>query len=113
MNSSGRYSNVAIALHWLLAALILGCAAKKAARLNMSSRERFCTNGSICGFLRRPSSNDATALMWAAAYGHVETVKLLLARGADAGATDNRGKTALNVATEEQQAAVAELLRAW
>ena len=40
-------------------------------------------------------ANDATALMWAAAYGHVETVKLLLARGADAGATDNRGKTAL------------------
>ena len=56
-------------------------------------------------------ANDATALMWAAAYGHVETVKLLLARGADAGATDNRGKTALSVATEEQQAAVAELLR--
>ena len=56
-------------------------------------------------------ANDATALMWAAAYGHVETVKLLLARGADAGATDNRGKTALGVATEEQQAAVAELLR--
>jgi hypothetical protein len=49
--------------------------------------------------------------MWAAAYGHVETVKLLLARGADAGAADNRGKTALGVATEERQAAVADLLR--
>jgi ankyrin repeat protein len=36
---------------------------------------------------------------------------LLVARGADPGATDDRGETALAIAAEERQAAVAELLR--
>jgi len=49
--------------------------------------------------------------MWAAAYGKIDTVRLLLARGADAAARDDRGKTALAIAVEEKQEAVAELLR--
>ena len=38
--------------------------------------------------------------MWAAANGHTTTVNLLLERGADAGARDNRGKTAVAMAIE-------------
>jgi ankyrin repeat protein len=56
-------------------------------------------------------ANGATALMWAAAYGRVDTVTLLLARGADASATDERGKTALAIATEEKHPAVVDVLR--
>ena len=55
--------------------------------------------------------NDLTALMWAAAYGHTGTVKLLLGRGADAGARDNRGKTALAMAVEGGHKETEQLLR--
>jgi ankyrin repeat protein len=50
--------------------------------------------------------------MWAAAYGKVDTVKRLLARGADVAARDDRGKTALVIALEERQPEVAAVLRA-
>ncbi len=39
-----------------------------------------------------------TALMWAAGQGHVGTVKMLLARGADLALRDDRGFTALDIA---------------
>jgi ankyrin repeat protein len=57
-------------------------------------------------------ANDVTALMWAAAYGKLDSVKLLIARGADVDAKDNRGKTALTIAIEEKQGAVVDALRA-
>jgi ankyrin repeat protein len=38
--------------------------------------------------------------MWAAGYGHAATVTLLLDRGADPALTDDRGKTALQMADE-------------
>jgi len=56
-------------------------------------------------------AHDATALMWAAAYGKMDNVKLLLARGADLTARDDRGKTALTIALEEKQDDAAAALR--
>jgi ankyrin repeat protein len=49
--------------------------------------------------------------MWAAAYGHTGTVRLLLGRGADANARDNRGKTALAMATEGGHRETEQVLR--
>lgn len=54
--------------------------------------------------------NDLTLLMWAAAYGHETTVRLLLAHGADRTLKDNRGKTAADMAREGQHLALAQLL---
>jgi ankyrin repeat protein len=48
--------------------------------------------------------------MWAAAYGHLDTVKLLLARGADPRVADDRGKTAGTIAVEGNHGLVAGLL---
>ena len=53
-----------------------------------------------------PNQRDAegaTALMWAAAYGKHDNVKLLLERGAEVNARDARGKSALAIATEQKQ----------
>jgi ankyrin repeat protein len=49
--------------------------------------------------------------MWASAYGHLATVRFLLARGADATLRDNRGKTAMMLATEEDRPLVVAALR--
>jgi len=49
--------------------------------------------------------------MWAAAYGHTGTVKLLLERGAEVKARDNRGKTALAMAIEGGHKGTEQLLR--
>jgi ankyrin repeat protein len=49
--------------------------------------------------------------MWAAAYGYTGTAKLLLERGADASARDNRGKTALAMAMEGGHKETEQLLR--
>jgi ankyrin repeat protein len=66
---------------------------------------------------RRVYGNDLTALMWAA--GHEEgvgpraaldVVKLLLDAGAPIDAIDNRGRTALMMAAEVNDAAVVEVL---
>jgi ankyrin repeat protein len=54
--------------------------------------------------------NDLTLLMWAAAYGHEPTVRLLLESGADRGNKDARGKTAADMAREGNHAAVARML---
>ena len=56
--------------------------------------------------------NNQNALMWAAASGSLPTVELLLQRGADASARDDRGKTALDIATDEHQPEIASRLRA-
>jgi len=50
--------------------------------------------------------------MWAAGFGQDEAVRLLLACGADRDARDNRGKTALAIAEEQDRQATAALLRA-
>jgi ankyrin repeat protein len=50
--------------------------------------------------------------MWAAAYGHAGTAKLLLARGATAGTRDDRGKSAAEMAEEGGHAETSRLLRA-
>lgn len=44
--------------------------------------------------------NDLTLLMWAAAYGHQDAVRILLSAGADRSMKDKRGKTASEMATE-------------
>jgi tetratricopeptide (TPR) repeat protein len=44
-----------------------------------------------------------TALMFSAAWGHAGVIKLLLARGADAGMTDKRGVSALVIAVAEDK----------
>ena len=54
--------------------------------------------------------NELTLLMWAAAYGHEASVRLLLAQGAERGLKDNRGKTAADMAREGNHLAVARLL---
>ncbi|MDZ4074677.1 MAG: ankyrin repeat domain-containing protein [Hylemonella sp.] len=54
--------------------------------------------------------NDLTLLMWAAAYGHEATVRLLLAQGAERGLKDARGKTAAEMAREGNHLALAQLL---
>jgi ankyrin repeat protein len=63
--------------------------------------------------------NDLTALMWAAGHDDgvgagtaVEVLELLLERGADIDATDNRGRTALMMAAERGDAAVVASLAA-
>jgi ankyrin repeat protein len=55
--------------------------------------------------------NDLTTLMWAAAYGRDAAVKLLLERGADVSAHDNRGKTAADMAAEGGHRRTLESLR--
>jgi ankyrin repeat protein len=54
--------------------------------------------------------NDLTLLMWAAAYGQEESVRYLLAQGADREAKDNRGKTAEMMARDANHLALAQLL---
>ena len=44
--------------------------------------------------------NDLTLLMWAAAYGHQDSVRMLLSAGADRSMKDKRGKTASEMAAE-------------
>ena len=61
--------------------------------------------------------NDLTALMWAAGYSSdvpasdgLATVVLLLDLGAEVGARDNRGRTALMIAAERDHAEVVDAL---
>ena len=56
----------------------------------------------------RPGKNNATALILAARNGNLEIVKLLLAQGADPAVTNDKGKTAIDLAKGKN---VKELLR--
>jgi ankyrin repeat protein len=53
-----------------------------------------------------------TPLMAAVIGGHVMTVRMLMASGADCSATDKNGKTALDYAHEHSQSQIARLLQA-
>jgi ankyrin repeat protein len=57
-------------------------------------------------------AHELTALMWAAGYGHDDTVQALLAAGARAEFKDDRGKSAQDIAREENFPATAKLLDA-
>ena len=57
-------------------------------------------------------AHDLTALMWAAGYGRSATVKALLDAGARAELKDDRGKTALDMAREANDAETVQLLEA-
>lgn len=54
--------------------------------------------------------NDLTLLMWAAAYGHEDSVRFLLAQGAERASKDNRGKTAADMARDGNHLALARLI---
>ena len=51
-----------------------------------------------------------TALMWAAGYGRVETMRALLDAGARADPKDDRGKSAIDIARENNQSAAVAVL---
>ena len=57
-----------------------------------------------------PHVHQLTALMWAAGAGSVETIRLLLARGARTDLRDDRGLTAADIARQAGQMAVVALL---
>jgi ankyrin repeat protein len=54
--------------------------------------------------------HDTTLMMWAAGYGQLDAVKALVARGGDPSLTDDRGKTALDVARTQRLADVVAYL---
>lgn len=56
--------------------------------------------------------NNLTALTWAAGYDRPDTIKLLLARGADPALRDNRGMTAQDIAAQTGSSHAAVLLSA-
>jgi hypothetical protein len=55
-------------------------------------------------------AHGLTALMWAAGYGKVETMRALIDAGARIDAKDDRGKTAGDIARENGHAAAAGVL---
>ena len=57
------------------------------------------------------SEDSFTVLMWAAARGHVEVVKLLLEAGADLNARTRKGRTAIEIGTQEGHHDIVEVLR--
>ena len=71
---------------------------------------RAALNGSLSSNLANP--NGWTLLMLAAVEGHAGIGKLLLERGAKTAATNNKGQTALDIATQKGHSAFAEMLQA-
>ena len=60
--------------------------------------------------INRRDKDNYTPLLLAATYGHVETVELLLQKGADYTAVDKYDKTAIYLAAEENKFAVLEVI---
>lgn len=58
------------------------------------------------------SSDDSTALMYAASAGRIDNVRLLLEAGADAGAKDAKGQTALQMAQWQRHDELAAVIAA-
>jgi hypothetical protein len=71
---------------------------------------RTALDGSLSSNLANP--NGWTLLMLAAVEGHVVIGKLLLEKGAETAATNNKGQTALAIATQKGHTAFAEILQA-
>jgi ankyrin repeat protein len=71
---------------------------------------RFALNGSLSSNLANP--NGWTLLMLTAVEGHVELGKLLLEKGAKPASTNNKGQTALAIATQKGHTAFVEMLEA-
>jgi len=71
---------------------------------------RTALDGSLSSNLANP--NGWTLLMLAAVEGHVGIAKLLLEKGARAADTNNKGQTALDIATQKGHTAFAEMLQA-
>jgi len=71
---------------------------------------RAALNGSLSSNLANP--NGWSLLMLAAVEGHVALGKLLLEKGARTSPTNNKGQTALSIATQKGHTAFAEMLQA-
>jgi ankyrin repeat protein len=56
-------------------------------------------------------ANELTLLMWTAGYGHTDTARWLLGHGADRSLRDDRGKTAADIAREQNYVELAQLLQ--
>lgn len=56
-------------------------------------------------------ANQLTLLMWTAGYGHADTARWLLGHGADRSLKDDRGKTAADIAREQNYLELAQLLQ--
>jgi serine/threonine-protein phosphatase 6 regulatory ankyrin repeat subunit B len=61
----------------------------------------------------RPSEERWTPLMHASSMGNASMAELLLRHGADPSRRDGQGRTALEIAEEEESSEVAAVLRAW
>ena len=71
---------------------------------------RSALNGSLSSNLA--NQNGWTLLMLAAVQGHIGIGQLLLEKGAKTAATNNKGQTALAIATQKGHKAFAEMLEA-
>jgi ankyrin repeat protein len=53
-----------------------------------------------------------SALIWAASHGRTDIVKLLIDNGADVNAKNNKGETALKIATTKNNTKIVDMLKA-
>ncbi|WP_298310806.1 ankyrin repeat domain-containing protein, partial [Propionivibrio sp.] len=58
------------------------------------------------------TENGSTALLFAARFGHIDVVKVLLSNHADPTITNENGETALDWAVKTGNTEIADLLRA-
>lgn len=90
----------------------------KKAGMNALSRAVFSGNVEVvkrlldAGAAINARSDQLTALMAAAAFGHEAMARLLLERGADPALRNEQGYTALSITEQEGHTAIANLLRA-
>ena len=60
--------------------------------------------------VNRQYKNDLTPLMWAAGYGHLDVVKMLVNHDAKLNVKDNRGYNALTIAKKNDHQEVVKFL---